>query len=392
MNILHIIGNGFDLNQGLPTSYAHFYEYYLQVVPTENEPRSVSNFRILLQKKLYENRTDKWADLEIALGELSAEYDSIDEYLTIYLDVYRHLMAYLNKANQYSEVEPYEHPITTIYDDLCTPWRYLTLSDQKKISNLLPIKENINVSIINFNYTDTFNRVSDLASKEGQMLRKYDLYTAFYRGCRHLHHRLATNDILLGVDNLEQIANTKFRGDGRMQNYLIKPLTNSALGTMVDDECRILISNAHLICIYGTSIGDTDKSWWKEIGNRISLASSVCVVYFPFVKKLSDELPLRYPLIRNTQKNHLLKMMEKSGKEIEERVFVNFCNIPSQTNIFTNPKRKNLSDNFENVMAHFQNDGVIVNPTSVSPLFSVTLEPPVGKDPLFIPRVYKERK
>ena len=32
MNLVHIIGNGFDLNQGLPTSYAHFYEYYFQLV------------------------------------------------------------------------------------------------------------------------------------------------------------------------------------------------------------------------------------------------------------------------------------------------------------------------------------------------------------------------
>lgn len=390
MNILHIIGNGFDLNQGLPTSYAHFYEYYLQVVPTEGEPRTVSNFRTLLQKKLYENRTDKWADLEITLGELSDEYDSIDEYLTIYLDVYKHLMAYLNMVYQYSEVEPFENPIKTFYDDLCTPWRYLTLSDQRKISNLLPIKENSTVSIINFNYTDTINRVSDLALKEGQMLRQYGIYTAFYGGCRHVHHRLDNKDILLGVDHVGQIRNTKFRVDGQVQNYLIKPLTNGALGTMVDDDCRKLINNAHLICIYGTSIGDTDMSWWKEIGNRMSLLGNVCVLYFPFVKNLSDELPIRYPIIRNIKKNHLLKMMDSNAKETEKRVFVNFCNLPGQTNIFTNPKRKSLSDNFENVMAHFQKEGVIGDPRSVSALYSVSLVPPVGEKPLFTPRVYKE--
>ena len=28
MNIVHIIGNGFDLNLDLKTSYRHFYEYY----------------------------------------------------------------------------------------------------------------------------------------------------------------------------------------------------------------------------------------------------------------------------------------------------------------------------------------------------------------------------
>lgn len=30
MNITLILGNGFDLNMGLPTAYSDFYQYYLK--------------------------------------------------------------------------------------------------------------------------------------------------------------------------------------------------------------------------------------------------------------------------------------------------------------------------------------------------------------------------
>lgn len=31
MNITLILGNGFDLNMGLPTAYSDFYQYYLKL-------------------------------------------------------------------------------------------------------------------------------------------------------------------------------------------------------------------------------------------------------------------------------------------------------------------------------------------------------------------------
>lgn len=36
MNVTLILGNGFDLDMGLPTSYSDFYKYYLQVDSLES--------------------------------------------------------------------------------------------------------------------------------------------------------------------------------------------------------------------------------------------------------------------------------------------------------------------------------------------------------------------
>lgn len=58
MNIVHVIGNGFDLNQGLPTSYAHFYEYYFQLRPQKSDSESVLKLREKLRDRLYDVQTD----------------------------------------------------------------------------------------------------------------------------------------------------------------------------------------------------------------------------------------------------------------------------------------------------------------------------------------------
>ena len=83
MNITHIIGNGFDINQGIPTSYAHFYEYYLQLVSKDDEPEIVKKFRINLYNALLESRSELWSDMEIALGRVTEEYDSAEDYNTV---------------------------------------------------------------------------------------------------------------------------------------------------------------------------------------------------------------------------------------------------------------------------------------------------------------------
>lgn len=65
MNVTLILGNGFDLNMGLPTSYSDFYKYYLQV----DSPKSTN----LIKQEIGE-KPRNWADLEKSLGEISKKY------------------------------------------------------------------------------------------------------------------------------------------------------------------------------------------------------------------------------------------------------------------------------------------------------------------------------
>ena len=74
---MYLIGNGFDLNLGLRSSYKDFYDYYKS---QENDSSVIKGF-----KSNISNILDKWSDLELALGEYTKAITSIDE-LAGYLD------------------------------------------------------------------------------------------------------------------------------------------------------------------------------------------------------------------------------------------------------------------------------------------------------------------
>lgn len=358
MNVLHIIGNGFDLNQGLPTSYAHFYEYYLHLMPQKTDSDAVLKLRKKLYEKLSDKETDRWSDLEKTLGELTIEFETESEFIDAYLDIYHHMLDYMKTVYDNSEVMKFDKVEGTIYHDLAMPWKYLVARERIEVEKSLPL-EYETVSIINFNYTDTLNRLCDLKKFLGKLIGQYDNRNIIYNGCLHVHHKLENNDILLGVDNPAQILNEKLRGGEELMNYLIKPQTNVEMGNMVDTRCVELIRNARIISIYGMSIGETDTTWWKEIGNRLMKDNSVRVLYYPFISNIDSVLPIQMPILRREQLRNLCKFLNVKPDDVKGRVFVNFCNLKGIRNIFTNDGRKDVKENFKKIMSLFQDKGVI---------------------------------
>lgn len=393
MNILHIIGNGFDLNQGLPTSYAHFYEYYFQLRPKDTDTEAVKKIRKKLYERLYDKKSDRWADLEKTLGEITTEFESVEEFEEAYLDVYRQILNYLKAVYDNSEVSRFEKPEETFYSDLAMPWKNLVLRDRTVLERDLPPYEDVHISIISFNYTDTLSRVSDLPISEGKSIGRYDNRNTIYDGSQHVHHELESNDIILGVDNSNQILNDRFQNNETVMNYLIKPQANAGLGNMVDTRCIRLIRDARIICIFGMSIGETDSMWWKAIGSRLSKDNSVRVLYFPFVNDIANVLPIQQSLRRNEYIRLLCQHLGVKSNEIKGRVFVNFSNLPGQRNIFLNTKHTDVNENFEHTMALFQEKGVINTPQTRKPDNRLSLETlsPIQSDTLFVPRLYRKR-
>lgn len=397
MNITHIIGNGFDINQGIPTSYAHFYEYYLQLVPKGDEPDVVNKFRIKMYQDLLDKRTDLWSDMELALGEVTKGYNTAVDYETVYMDVYNHLMKYIDYAYRYSDVTKFENPEKTIYQDLKKPWLHLVNSDIEAIEKSLKRAPNHQINIISFNYTDTFDRITDFEKKKNSVLGMEPSATYHLGDCIHVHHSLKSKDIILGVDNISQIANSKLANEERIKNLLIKPETNRGLGTLVDRQCKELIAHSDIISIYGASLGATDQSWWKEIGKRMKDNLDVKILYFPYVKDIESIAEVQKINLRIEKKREVMAAIgvdDSVNHSYESRIFINFSNNPDTRCLFSNPNRANLKDNFENVMAVFQKEGKVITPQPTQPKSHLgidyqILQPPV--ETLFQPRRYKEK-
>lgn len=221
MNI-YILGNGFDLDLGLDTSYSSFIN--------SNEfkrlcSNSSNNHLAKHIEKEFNNNNALWLDLETTIGSYANEFskDKRDD-LNNYLDELK-LMLKTYIARQETTKKNQESSrafsfLRHIADDLI---------------------KNINVTLINFNYTDSpIDRLKFLMPN-GQL----DV-TSF----EYIHpHGETAKEIVLGV-------NDDFLDDRGSQYFFIKK-GHSKLYNM--SSWKNKYSNATSIKIFGHSLGVTDS-------------------------------------------------------------------------------------------------------------------------------------
>lgn len=76
MNITYLIGNGFDVNIGLKSRYADFYETYVNIHP-HDEADVIKRFKAgindYIKKESHKDnlKAIDWRDLEVALGQFT---------------------------------------------------------------------------------------------------------------------------------------------------------------------------------------------------------------------------------------------------------------------------------------------------------------------------------
>lgn len=86
MKITYIIGNGFDINLGLRTSYENFYKWYVRQ-SSEKDPDVVKKFKSEINNHIEKKGTEiNWSDLEYGLGQYSSEVPT-NHFLELYMDI-----------------------------------------------------------------------------------------------------------------------------------------------------------------------------------------------------------------------------------------------------------------------------------------------------------------
>ena len=100
MDITYLIGNGFDINIGLATRYCDFYEYYKQ--------QPSSNKTIAKLKNDIRCNYENWADLEVKLGEYTADFLEETDFESVFEDIQDNLSQYLEKEQKKFQIEKKE--------------------------------------------------------------------------------------------------------------------------------------------------------------------------------------------------------------------------------------------------------------------------------------------
>ena len=389
MKITFLIGNGFDLNLGLRTTYKAFYKNYI-----ESLDRKTVNNNILY--KYISQDIEDWVDFETRLGlftfpresnekknlikqakglsndnnyienEVDTEI-SAEKLLSALTDFRKDFRKYLtleskrlsdydtgvsevllnglvNFANDYDDNEK-----INIYSIMNSHVR--RYSDSKKM-NILPI----DYSFLTFNYTEFLEigkkgiNVEELNKKITQIFanENYNSFkiTAKIEQIYHVHSKLS-GGMFLGVDNKQQLDSKRF--NNKQLTSLIKPLSNEKFNNNITEIADKELFSSNIIVIYGTALGITDLTWWKKIITFLKKNHSNIILIHKFDLEVNIEEDDFFTLadIKEDTKDHLLSfdetLLSEEITDLKNRIFVNL-NSP---NIFKSSRLKRVINSNE---------------------------------------------
>ena len=261
--ITFFIGNGFDINVGLDTRYSDFYKYYLSNYPDD-----------MLAKSIDKNY-DLWSDLESGLGEYTAKVDDrmevafweSEEKLENALADY--LQSQMERIQISGEIE--KPTATKMQQSLLRFQKELTIEQQRFMESLIyTLHDSITYSFICFNYTNALDRCVEITKKlipkefGNHKADNTAIYAHSLGDVIHIHGTIQ-EELILGVNDTKQIANQKFRENPLYRQFLVKEEANKRFGNDKIQTVRNYIDSSVAICIFGMSLGATDKMWWNYI-------------------------------------------------------------------------------------------------------------------------------
>ena len=132
------------------------------------------------------------------------------------------------------------------------------------------LHDSITYSFICFNYTNALDRCVEITKKlipKDFGNHKADNATIYLHSLGDIIHIHGTiqEELILGVNDTKQIANQKFREDRLYRLFLVKEEANRRFGNNKIQTVRNYIDSSVVICIFGMSLGATDKMWWNYI-------------------------------------------------------------------------------------------------------------------------------
>ena len=309
MNILYILGNGFDKAQGMATGYPDFYRHL-----TDN----VKDRSILLDKMMsaISENTALWSDMECGLGEFTIITNDTEEFDNFYFELNGHLQNYLKTEND--KFIPTDKLKNKFNNDLVAFDKYLGALDKVRYGAFVDKYgfSSIYISVITLNYTDTLEKILGLNAGDTPKGLGANIHL---QNIVHIHGQLE-NSIIIGVDGENQIKNESFRSNDNIRDCMIKMQSNQVMKETRHLQCKSLIETANLIVLMGVSLGDTDAYWWKLIGKSLVNRKNLAIIQHLYApdKIRPTQMQKRGRLERRQQDFIMQKMRIKEESRTEE--------------------------------------------------------------------------
>ena len=316
MNITVMVGNGFDINCGMKCTYRDVYKEYV----TASSATDV----IAAFKKRIRSDLDTWADFETAMAADMVNYQSEREFLSCLRDFKRHLNGHL-LLEQSKLLQKLQDPF--VYAAVQEEMRDSLESFYDGISHNIShdIEESMKQSpnsyrVISFNYTDIFEHVLRYVIKFGS------------GRIVHIHGKL-NDDLVLGMDCLEQLPAASYELSNKGKRAFIKGMFNQAF-----DQARValaaeLIQTSDIICVYGMSLGISDLTWKNALLDWFRTSHSMHLFLYNYACScLSYETVDERLDLEDDAKMDILSRL--GVKEEDREQYLHKLHIPCGKNIF----------------------------------------------------------
>lgn len=223
-----IIGNGFDIDLGLPTRYSDFVESSI----FENLLESNELCQYLYEKY----RECNWVDIEIGLKEFVEISQDENRYYSDYVELKNALSLYLSGIDlQKINRDSFAYNMIVKY----------------AFEGFRTYKQN-SITILNFNYTNSVNFViDDYYFKTPTIINFLGTMPYF---SKHIHGDIRKNNIILGVEDSAVI-----------------PLGYHFIKKSYDRSYRAyknLLLTCDELIVFGHSMGETDDSFFRPFFRR----------------------------------------------------------------------------------------------------------------------------
>lgn len=332
MNITFLIGNGFDRNLGLNTTYAEFVKEYKALTPPT---KTIADFRNYIKEN-----EELWSSAEIALGQYTAQLESGKgaAFSECHTDICEELAKYLKRQQKRIHYGIIPEKVKEALGSLNHIIQPFPSQENSALNEVFTrhSNENIYFNFINFNYTDTLDKLLEIAQKKPDLLgvHKYSNQIMKHMVGSVCHvHGTVDGEMVFGVNDDSQIAkNDVFEcEDGDLyKNLLIKQQANATYQENTDAKVAKILSSSHIIYIYGMSIGETDKLWWNRICKWLSGSSERHVIIRKVGLPDKGVLPSKYQVAERSARRAITRYCdfdENTKRGIEGRIHITKHNI-----------------------------------------------------------------
>lgn len=290
MNVTWIIGNGFDVNLGLKTGYRSFLnDCYLKGADE-------SGYRTHLIRAVDEDPFAKnaryWSDLEALLG-VSSQYYTNDEqelFTDTFEDIESQFISYVRGEERRlpdtlpSEcIDEFKRSIGEFY--------YSMPPRERSIFGLQHVRDAIYHRFVCLNYTHSLDSFIAALADDGLIKSRQVGGTTFRDAASaplHVHGIMgedqdSVRDIVFGVDSIGQIKNETFAQDELFVERWVKENENTSLyQNLSEDSLTDVVGDADVFCVYGCSLGASDRRIWQMVARRMANQSHVLLVLFVY--------------------------------------------------------------------------------------------------------------